>query len=493
MMNVVNNALPVSADVSTAASANSGKGARTGKDDGFAKTLNSYGDGQSQRGKADASAGKDGAVDAAAAGQGQAGEAATAEQATATRSFATSVNSMISKVAGQGAEAAAPEDVMNMPVIELPETEQPVVVDGADGADLDTATDLLADLQAAIPANTKGQATPARNTTDQTKSTQVNAEATDAKDPDAADDALALLQTLADPSAVQASQSDVTGDQQPVQMPDARIDVDAVASQAGNAGQPVKDGTSANTPATDIGKTTAQNVTSKAADVAAAVHDALPQDSEVSMDTDTMTVQVTENRRYIGIAPSSNAVSVATAFSQDPDWSAAMNPSARLSNEALYASTGKVVNTLKIELNPNDLGHVTATMRMVGEELNIHLTVESSKAYRQLMHDSSSMLDNLKAQGYSVDQISVSIASGSSSTSSDKGSDTFANSRQSSDMGQAQQQQQQNGRQGGSTGGTLTDTSDMGARGSSSGGKDEGSAQNAASGGAGTRPDTVYL
>lgn len=492
MMNVVNNALPVSADVSTAASANSAKGARTGKDDGFAKTLNSYGDGQSQRGKADASAGKDGAADAAAAGEGHAGEAVTAEQATPTRSFATSVNSMLSKAAGQGAEAAAPEDVMNMPVIELPETEQPVVVDGSDGADLDTATDLLADLQAAIPSNTKGQATPARNTTDQTKSTPANADATDTADPDAADDALALLQTLADPSAAQASQSDVTGDQQPVQTPDAGIDVDAIAPQTGNAGQAIKDGTSANMPATDIGKT-AQNVTSKAADVAAAVHDALPQDSEVSMDTDTMTVQVTENRRYIGIAPSSNAVSVATAFSQDPDWSAAMNPSARLSNEALYASTGKVVNTLKIELNPNDLGHVTATMRMVGEELNIHLTVESSKAYRQLMHDSSSMLDNLKAQGYSVDQISVSIASGSGSTSSDKGSDTFANSRQSSDMGQAQQQQQQNGRQGGSTGGSLTDTSDMGARGSSSGGKDEGSAQNAASGGAGARPDTVYL
>lgn len=170
-----------------------------------------------------------------------------------------------------------------------------------------------------------------------------------------------------------------------------------------------------------------------------------------------------------------------------------MNPSAKLSNEALYASTGKVVNTLKIELNPNDLGHVTATMRMVGEDLNIHLTVESSKAYRQLMHDSSSMLDNLKAQGYSVDQITVSIASGSSSTSSDRGNDTFANGRQSSDMGQAQQQQQQNGRQGGNAGGNLTDTSDVGTRISSSGGKDDGSAQGAGSGGAGARPDTVYL
>lgn len=490
MMNVVNNALPAGADVSAAASSNSGKGARTAKDDGFAKTLNSYGDGQSQRGKTDASTGKDGTVTASAAGEGQPEEAVVAQPATvATRSFAISVDSMLSKVAGQTPEAATPEDVMEMPVIEVAETEQPAI---ADAADLDTATDLLADLQAAIPVNTKGQASPVRNTADQAKPAQVTTETTDAPDPDAADDALALLQALPDPTAVQASQSDVAGNQQPMPTPDAEIDVDAIASQAGNAVQPMKDATSANTPVADTARTV-PNGASKAADVASAIHDAMPQDSEVSMDTETVTVQVTENRRYIGIAPSSNAVSVATAFGQDPDWSAAMNPSARLSNEALYASTGKVVNTLKIELNPNDLGHVTATMRMVGEELNIHLTVESSKAYRQIMHDSSSMLDNLKAQGYSVDQITVSIASGSSSTSSDKGSDAFANGRQSSDMGQAQQQQQQNGRQGGSTGGNLANTSDIGARVSSSGGSDEGLAQNTGSGGAGTRPDTVYL
>lgn len=489
MMNVVNNALPMGADVSTAASSNSGKGARTTKDDGFAKTLNSYGDGQSQRGKTDASVGQDGAVNASPADQGRSEENVVAQPAPkGTPSFSVPVDSMLSKVTGQASDAATPEDVMEMPIIDVPETEQPAIVDGAD---LDTATDLLADLQAAIPANTKGQGTPARSTTDQAKSTQTNTDAADATDPDAADDVLALLQVLPDASAVSTSQSDVAGNQQPVPTPDAGVDVDAIASQAGNTAQPMKDATSANMPVTDAAKT-AQNGASKAADVVSAMHDVMPQESEVSMDTETVTVQVTESRRYIGIAPSSNAVSVATAFSQDPDWSAAMNPSARLSNEALYASTGKVVNTLKIELNPNDLGHVTATMRMVGEELNIHLTVESSKAYRQIMHDSSSMLDNLKAQGYSVDQITVSIASGSSSTSSDKGSDAFANGRQSSDMGQAQQQQQ-NGRQGGSAGGNPTDTSDIGARVSSSGGKDEGLAQNAGSGGAGARPDTVYL
>ncbi len=484
MMNVVNNAVPGGMDVSTAAPSASGKGTRSAKDDGFAKTLNSYGDGQSQRGKTDTAASDDSATTATQTDHDQTEtDAATQKEPAGGRPFAMTVESMLSKATARASDAATPETVLETQVIEMPEPEQPPIVDGAD---LDTATDLLADLQAAIPANTKGQGAPVRNaTSDQVKTGQTD---TDAADPEAADDVLAMLQVA---PAMPAAQSDVIVDEQPMPAPSAEMDVDAIASQAGNAVPSLKDAASTTTAATDAGK--AVNSAPKAADVAPAVQDALQQDSELSLDTETATVQITENRRYIGIAPSSNAVSLATAFGQDPDWSAAMNPSARLSNEALYASTGKVVNTLKIELNPNDLGHVTATMRMVGEDLNIHLTVESSKAYRQIMHDSSSMLDNLKAQGYSVDQITVSIASGSSSTSSDKGSDAFANSRQSSDMGQAQQQQQQNGRQGGSTGGNLADTPDTGARVSSSGGKDEGSAQGAGSGGAGTRPDTVYL
>ncbi|MND23989.1 Flagellar hook-length control protein FliK [compost metagenome] len=489
MMNVVNNALPASADVSTAASSASNKGTRTSKDDGFAKTLNSYGDGQGQREKA-AAATDDGAATATQAGQDQPDTDVAAEpKATASaRPFAMTVETMLSKAVVQASDAITPEAVVEMP-IEGQDAEPQVPVDVAD---LDTAADLLADLQAAMPANTKGPSSPVRNTAaDQAKTDKTD---TDAADPDAADDALALLRSLPETASAQTVQSDIAGDQPPVQTDSAEIDVDTVTAQAGNAALSLKDtaaGTATNTVATDT--KASQRPAATAADIAPAVHDALEHDSELSVDMETPAVQVTENRRYIGVAPSSNAVSLATAFGQDPDWSAAMNPSAKLSNEALYASTGKVVNTLKIELNPNDLGHVTATMRMVGEELNIHLTVESSKAYRQLMHDSSTMLDNLKSQGYSVDQITVSIASGSSSTSSDKGSDTFANSRQSSDMGQAQQQQQQNGRQGGNTSGGLTDTSDIGTRISSSGGKDEGSAQGAGSGGAGARPDTVYL
>lgn len=492
MMNVVSNALPSGADVSTAATSASGKGTRSAKDDGFAKTLNSYGDGQNQRGKADEAKSDDTASTATQSNQDNPETDATTQPATAgARPFAMSVESMLSKATAPAPDAATPEAVLETPVVEGQEAEQPAVIDGAD---LDTATDLLADLQAAIPANTKGQGTPVRNNSaDQTKTGEPDADATDATNVDAADDALALLQT---PPEVPPAQPATVIDQQNMQAPTSEIettvDADDMVSQVGTT-QTLKDAasaTSTNTAATDAGKT-GQKSAATAADAASSVRDTLQQDSEPQADIETPAIQVTENRRYVGIAPSSNALSLATAFGQDPDWSSAMNASAKLSNEALYASTGKVVNTLKIELNPIDLGQVTATMRMVGEELNIHLTVESSKAYRQILNDSSSMLDNLKAQGYSVDQITVSIASGSSSTS-DKGSDTFANARQQSDMAQ-QQQQQQNGRQGGNTGGGSADAPDTVVRGSSSGGKDEGLATGAGLGGSGARPDTVYL
>src|SRR3546814_13168401 len=61
-----------------------------------------------------------------------------------------------------------------------------------------------------------------------------------------------------------------------------------------------------------------------------------------------------------------------------------------------------------LQMNPHALGSVTATLRLVGEALHVHLTVETRAAFRQLSDDSSGMLDALRAQGFSVDQVSRS-------------------------------------------------------------------------------------
>jgi chemotaxis protein MotD len=121
-------------------------------------------------------------------------------------------------------------------------------------------------------------------------------------------------------------------------------------------------------------------------------------------------VSVLESRRYIGLAQNSNSAAVTAALSGDGEWARAMQPSAALSNAAEWTSTGKVVNTLQIQMNPVDLGLVTATMRLSGDTLNVDLKVETGTAYRQLKEDHDKILEALRSQGYAVDNVTISMA-----------------------------------------------------------------------------------
>ena len=121
-------------------------------------------------------------------------------------------------------------------------------------------------------------------------------------------------------------------------------------------------------------------------------------------------VTVLDSRRFLGLAANSNSAALTAAISGDREWSAALHPGSALSNAAAQSSTGSVVNTLKLQMNPHDLGSVTAMLRLRGEELNVHLTVETRAAYRQLSEDSSGIVDALRSQGFAVDQVTISIA-----------------------------------------------------------------------------------
>ncbi len=148
------------------------------------------------------------------------------------------------------------------------------------------------------------------------------------------------------------------------------------------------------------------------------------------------TVTVLDSRRFIGLAPSSNASALTGLIANDPEWVSAMQPGSALSNAAAQSSTGKVVHTLKLHMTPIELGSVTMSLRLAGDELAVHMTVESVAAYKKLQEDSKSILDGLKAQGLTVDNITISIAS---SDKSDQ-TGTQANNQQNQ---QAQQQGQQ--------------------------------------------------
>ncbi|MGG7576334.1 flagellar hook-length control protein FliK [Rhizobium sp. Nf11,1] len=140
------------------------------------------------------------------------------------------------------------------------------------------------------------------------------------------------------------------------------------------------------------------------------VHAEQPGSKEGAKQTDIENVSVLETRRYIGLAQNTNSAAVTAALSGDSEWARAMQPSSALSNAAEWTSTGKVVNTLKIQMNPIDLGLVTATMRLAGDALNVDLKVETSTAYRQLKEDHGKILEALRSQGYAVDNVTISMA-----------------------------------------------------------------------------------
>ncbi len=170
---------------------------------------------------------------------------------------------------------------------------------------------------------------------------------------------------------------------------------------------------------------------------------------------DLQGITVLDSRRYLGLA--TNSALVAGALSGDREWSAAMQPGSALSNAASAAGAGKVVNTLKIQLRPDNLGDVTATMRLSGDQLSVDLKVQTGEAYRQLHADQSRMIDALRAQGYQVDNITVSLASNadqqpdSSRSGSNQQQQSLLNQGQGGDArprGQNYSGQQANGNDG---------------------------------------------
>lgn len=155
--------------------------------------------------------------------------------------------------------------------------------------------------------------------------------------------------------------------------------------------------------------------------------------SEKSAKSSVENVSVLESRRYLGLVQNPNSANVTAALSGDKEWAQAMQPSSALSNAAEWTSTGKVVNTLKIQMSPIDLGLVTATMRLSGDTLNVDLKVETGAAYRQLKEDHGKILEALRSQGYAVDNVTISMAP---VERADAGN-------QASSQGQTSQQQQQ--------------------------------------------------
>ena len=167
------------------------------------------------------------------------------------------------------------------------------------------------------------------------------------------------------------------------------------------------------------------------------------------------TVTVIDARRFLAPVSSNNAASITAAMVGDSEWISAMSPGSELANAATQSSQGKVVNTLKIQMNPIELGSVTATLKLTGEELSVQLTVENHAALQKLTKDQDEILKALRAQGLTVDQVQVNIQVAPADRSAD--SQNSGSGQQNGQSGQ--QASDQSGRQAGGDRQARGDTS----------------------------------
>lgn len=167
------------------------------------------------------------------------------------------------------------------------------------------------------------------------------------------------------------------------------------------------------------------------------------------------TVTVLDSRRYIGLAQTGNAGAVTTAIAQDPNWAASLSATSGLSHSEA-AVTGKVVNTLKIQMKPIDLGMVTATLRLHGDALVVSLQVETAEAYRQLSDDQDAIVKALRGHGFAVDQVSVQLSPIDRSTGTQQQQGDGQTPQQQQFSSQPQAREGGNGRQGGNGDDTRT-------------------------------------
>ena len=64
-------------------------------------------------------------------------------------------------------------------------------------------------------------------------------------------------------------------------------------------------------------------------------------------------------------------------------------------------------HVLKIELHPSELGMVTASLRLSGEQLSIEMKPQTHEAYHRLTADSDAIVKSLRGLGFDVDHVTI--------------------------------------------------------------------------------------
>jgi chemotaxis protein MotD len=103
---------------------------------------------------------------------------------------------------------------------------------------------------------------------------------------------------------------------------------------------------------------------------------------------------------------STTATGLVAAIEAEGTWrTAAQDPANSAAPRGTSAPGG--VNTLRIQLQPVELGMVTARLVASGSQLSIEIQVESNDARQRLANDSEVIVKALRAIGYDIDKVTI--------------------------------------------------------------------------------------
>lgn len=101
-------------------------------------------------------------------------------------------------------------------------------------------------------------------------------------------------------------------------------------------------------------------------------------------------------------APAAPAAAVIASVRADPSWAAYFRDT--------RPGAGAQLNSLKIQLNPVELGNVTAHLQIKDDAVSVELTAETADAQRQLTSDADTIVKSLRALGLDIDRVTVQLA-----------------------------------------------------------------------------------
>ncbi|WP_378948983.1 flagellar hook-length control protein FliK [Mesorhizobium sp. ANAO-SY3R2] len=146
------------------------------------------------------------------------------------------------------------------------------------------------------------------------------------------------------------------------------------------------------------------------------------------------------------------------------------------------AQNGSAAHVLKIQLRPVELGMVTASLHLAGDQLSVEIQVENAEAYHRLSADRETINSALRGLGFDVDRVTIQQPQAQTSAQSRNDGGSFSSSSGG---------REQPAFQSGGTGGEGSNSGNGRTAGRAA--NEDGNARNISSPGAGSSGSSLYI